>query len=114
MQPQIIKETSESAAIPAGTAQALGRAMQAKSQSNTGSQQQFKKTVVSSEPSSSSMMIKSVWQHPFVDVFKHFKVLPISDWKANKKQGDVTEGFAREIGRKVMVMSGTISANNYI
>jgi hypothetical protein len=59
-------------------------------------------------------MVKSIWQHPFVDVFKHFKIMPSSDWKQNKKQGDVTEAFAREIGRKVMVMSGTISANNYI
>ena len=68
----------------------------------------------SNETSTSSMMIKSVWQHPYVDVFKHFKILPTSDWKQNKKHGDVTEAFAREIGRKVMVMSGTISANNFI
>jgi hypothetical protein len=31
----------------------------------------------------------SLWQHPYVDVFKHFKIMPTSDWKANKKQGDV-------------------------
>ena len=66
------------------------------------------------DSSMSSVMVKSVWQHPFVDVFKHFKILPASDWKQNKRHGDVTEAFAREIGRKVMVMSGTISANNYI
>jgi len=47
-------------------------------------------------------------------VFKHFKILPIQDWKANKKQGDVTEDFAREIGRKVMCLTGSISANNFI
>ncbi len=35
----------------------------------------------------------SLWQHPYVDVFKHFKVTPIPDWKANKKQGDVQEIF---------------------
>ena len=59
-------------------------------------------------------IIQAVWQHPYVDVFKHFKVLPVADWKANKKQGDVTEAFAREIGRKVMCLQGSISANNYI
>ena len=35
----------------------------------------------------------NLWQHPFVDVFKHFKILPGSDWKQNKKQGDVQEYF---------------------
>ena len=33
------------------------------------------------QSSQSSVAIKSVWQHPFVDVFKHFKVLPVADWK---------------------------------
>jgi len=35
----------------------------------------------------------SLWQHPYVDVLKHFKVLPIADWKQNKKQGDVHDTF---------------------
>lgn len=35
----------------------------------------------------------TLWQHPFVDVFKHFKVAPGSDWKVNKRQGDVNEYF---------------------
>lgn len=38
----------------------------------------------------------NLWQHPFVDVFKHFKLLPGSDWKTNKKQGDVTEYFVSQ------------------
>ena len=35
----------------------------------------------------------NIWQHPYVDVFKHFKVQPGMDWKSNKKQGDVNEYF---------------------
>jgi hypothetical protein len=27
----------------------------------------------------------TLWQHPFVDVFKHCRLLPGSDWKLNKK-----------------------------
>lgn len=32
---------------------------------------------------------KDLWQHPFVDLFKSFRLLPVSDWKSNKKHGDV-------------------------
>lgn len=64
--------------------------------------------------SSTVTVVQSVWQHPYVDVFKHFKLLPVADWKQNKRQGDVSEAFAREIGRKVMCITGTISANNFI
>ena len=39
---------------------------------------------------------QNIWQHPFVDVFKHFKVQPGSDWKSNKKQGDINEYFVSE------------------
>ena len=64
--------------------------------------------------SSNVTVIQTVWQHPYVDVFKHFKVLPFADWKANKKQGDVMQAEAPEVGRKVMCIQGSISANNYI
>jgi hypothetical protein len=37
----------------------------------------------------------ALWQHPYVDVFKHFKVMPQGDWRQNKKQGDVDEIFVR-------------------
>jgi len=47
-------------------------------------------------------------------VLKHFKMLPGSDWKLNKKQGDVEEYFAKEIGRRALSVEGTISANNYV
>lgn len=69
----------------------------------------------------------TLWQHPFVDVLKHFKVLPGNDWKLNKKQGGVEEYFvskclsfinsffqAKEIGRRAINIEGTISANNFI
>ena len=59
-------------------------------------------------------IVQAVWQHPYVDVFKHFKIMPLADWKNNKRQGDVQEAFAREIGRKVMCITGSISANNFI
>lgn len=72
----------------------------------------------------------NLWQHPFVDVFKHFKLLPGSDFKQNKKVGDVQEYFvsnsnififdfkyflqAKEIGRRAIKIEGSISANNYV
>ena len=50
--------------------------------------------------------------------------MPTCDWKANKKQGDVTEIFvslsftyllkAKEIGRKALSIAGSISANNFV
>jgi len=49
-----------------------------------------------------------------VDVFKHCKLMPVADWKVNKRHGEVSEYFAKEIGRKVMVLGGAISANNNI
>ena len=39
----------------------------------------------------------NLWQHPYVDVFKHFKVQPGSDWKGNKKQGEVSEYFVSNL-----------------
>ena len=55
----------------------------------------------------------ALWQSPYVDVFKHFGVLP-GDWKLNQKRGEVNEYFAREIGRRAYVIEGSITANNYI
>ena len=39
----------------------------------------------------------NLWQHPFVDALKHFKLLPGSDFKLNKKAGDVNEYFVSKI-----------------
>lgn len=42
-------------------------------------------TANQSAAQSRSQVKSAVWQHPYVDIFKHFKVMPNSDWKANKK-----------------------------
>ena len=70
-----------SAAFPAGAAQALGQAMAQKSFTANSTQ----KKAANETNSSNVTVIQTVWQHPFVDVFKHFKVLPFADWKMNKK-----------------------------
>jgi len=49
--------------------------------------------MISSNDKTKTHVAGSLWQHPYVDVFKHFKIMPTSDWKANKKQGDVSEIF---------------------
>lgn len=63
----------------------MGRAMHA-NRTNGGKQASAPH---SNTDSSNVTVVQAVWQHPFVDVFKHFKILPVSDWKANKRQGDV-------------------------
>ncbi len=47
-----------------------------------------------------------LWQHPYVDVFKHFKVTPGADWKQNKKQGDVTEIFVSTSPALILIGKG--------
>ena len=34
-----------------------------------------------SKQATASNNTASLWQHPYVDVFKYFKVSPIADWK---------------------------------
>lgn len=46
-----------------------------------------------SDKSKIASSTSTLWQHPYVDVFKEFKILPISDWKQCKKHGDVHEVF---------------------
>lgn len=50
-----------------------------------------------------------LWQHPFVDIFKTFDVLG-----AAERRGDVVEELDREIGKRVVRIRGSVSANNYI
>ena len=85
----------EKAAIPANTHQAITSGLASKMAQDhanraTQSRQKAKET---NESSLMSNQVKNVWQHPYVDVFKHFKLMPTQDWKQNKKQGDVQEYF---------------------
>ena len=65
--------------------------------SRTGGAQQ--KQISSSHNTSSA----SLWQHPYVDVFKYFKVAPAPDWRQNKKQGDVEEIFVSARNKKWLI-----------
>lgn len=57
------------------------------------------------------MKSSELWQHPFVDVFKH---AGITDWKNANKEGDVTEVLDRVTGKRVFRIFGSISAANHI
>ncbi|XP_076998412.1 WD repeat-containing protein 90 isoform X2 [Tamandua tetradactyla] len=52
-----------------------------------------------------------VWQHPFLNVFRHFKV---DEWKRSSKEGDVAAVMDRTLKRRVYRIRGSISAGNYI
>ena len=62
---------------------------QAVAGSDSKVQDDFKKKILEKAQKENS----NLWQHPFVDVLKHFKILPGSNWKQNKKIGDVDEYF---------------------
>ena len=63
------------------------------------------KEPASDAQSEGSLDVKNIWQHPFVDVFKHFKLAPTQDWKLNKKQGDVTETFVSAILTSIQIIA---------
>lgn len=52
-----------------------------------------------------------IWQHPYVDIFRTFA---ISDWINSRRIGEITEYLDSSIARKVLILKGTIPANNYI
>lgn len=63
---------------------------------------------------SSTLEIRNLWQDPFVEVFRHFGIFPVSDWSQNRKEGDVREITAAEIGRRVLAIYGSVSSNNFV
>ncbi|XP_020942562.1 WD repeat-containing protein 90 isoform X4 [Sus scrofa] len=52
-----------------------------------------------------------VWQHPFLNVFRHFKV---DEWKRSTKEGDVAAVTDKTLKCSVYRVRGSISAANYI
>ncbi|XP_025779036.1 WD repeat-containing protein 90-like [Puma concolor] len=51
------------------------------------------------------------WQHPFLNVFRHFKV---GEWKRSTKEGDVTPVTDKTLKCTVYRIRGSVSAGNYI
>ncbi|XP_030878405.1 WD repeat-containing protein 90 isoform X4 [Leptonychotes weddellii] len=52
-----------------------------------------------------------VWQHPFLNVFRHFKV---GEWKRSTKEGDVAPVTDKTLRCTVYRVRGSVSAGNYI
>ncbi|TRY93037.1 hypothetical protein DNTS_025166 [Danionella cerebrum] len=57
------------------------------------------------------MPSRGLWQHPYVNVFKHMK---IEEWKKVSKDGDVTSYMDKNIKCSVFRIRGSIQASNYI
>uniref|UniRef100_A0A8W4FF08 WD repeat-containing protein 90 n=1 Tax=Sus scrofa TaxID=9823 RepID=A0A8W4FF08_PIG len=55
--------------------------------------------------------LSPVWQHPFLNVFRHFKV---DEWKRSTKEGDVAAVTDKTLKCSVYRVRGSISAANYI
>uniref|UniRef100_A0A803TYR9 WD repeat-containing protein 90 n=1 Tax=Anolis carolinensis TaxID=28377 RepID=A0A803TYR9_ANOCA len=52
-----------------------------------------------------------LWQHPYLNVFKHFKV---EEWKRSTKEGDVTTYMDKALKGTVYRISGAVPASNYL
>ncbi|XP_075797566.1 WD repeat-containing protein 90 [Microtus pennsylvanicus] len=53
----------------------------------------------------------AAWQHPFLNVFKHFRV---DEWKRSSKEGDVAVVTDKVLKSAVYRIRGSVSASNYI
>ncbi|XP_072312187.1 WD repeat-containing protein 90 [Eucyclogobius newberryi] len=56
-------------------------------------------------------MASKDWQHPYVNIFKHFK---IEEWKKTKKEGEVSVSMDKTLRCPVFRVKGPIPANSYI
>ncbi|XP_042639154.1 WD repeat-containing protein 90 [Orycteropus afer afer] len=66
----------------------------------------------SSEPRPTSVSSRRpVWQQPFLNVFRHFKV---DEWKRSSKEGDVASVMDKTLKSAVYRIRGSVSAGNYI
>ncbi|XP_059835285.1 WD repeat-containing protein 90 isoform X3 [Hypanus sabinus] len=54
---------------------------------------------------------ESVWQRPYVNIFKHFK---LEEWKKSTKEGDITTVMDKTLKCTVYRIRGSIPAGNYI
>lgn len=52
-----------------------------------------------------------LYQHPFVDIFKAFKLL---EWKNSEKSGDVTDTIDKTIGKKVLQLVGPSNTSTFV
>ncbi|XP_021344246.1 WD repeat-containing protein 90-like, partial [Mizuhopecten yessoensis] len=51
------------------------------------------------------------WQHPYVNVFKHFN---LASWKKSTKEGEVAGVMDKAVKCTVYKVTGSIPAGNYI
>ncbi|KAJ8037449.1 WD repeat-containing protein 90 [Holothuria leucospilota] len=55
--------------------------------------------------------ISTMWQHPFVNIFKHFRV---GEWKKSSKDGEVLSVMDKTLKCTVYRITGSIPSSNYI
>ncbi|XP_071943850.1 WD repeat-containing protein 90-like [Antedon mediterranea] len=55
--------------------------------------------------------MSKIWQHPFVNIFKHYH---IEEWKKSSKEGEVISVMDKTLKCTVYRITGSIPAGNYI